>query len=54
MDNQNIILVAVFVVAAGALLKVMFNKKEQPVEVVAEEPAPAPVVEEVKIGRAHV
>ena len=50
MDNQNIILVLVFIVAAVSLIKAMFGKKEKPVEVVAEEPAP--VVEE--IGRAHV
>ena len=45
MDNQNVILVLVFIVAAVSLIKAMFGKKEKPVEVVAEEPAP--VVEEV-------
>ena len=47
MDNQSLVLFLVFVVAAVSLLKAMFSKKEKPVEVVAEEPAPAPVVEEV-------
>jgi len=39
MENQNLVLALVFVVAAVSLIKAMFGKKEKPVEVDIEQVA---------------